>query len=554
MRTLRSELAAVVLAATALAAGGCEFVLGLDDPQLYLVTGTTGSGGTTSSGGGGSVSSGGGQICAPGMQIACPYFGPAGTEGIGNCKSGAKTCNDDGSGYSPCAGEVVPQPEDPTVIGDEGCDGYKPGEAIWSQGFGGIGNQLVTAISVDADDNTIVAGDFEGSIDFGGGKLSEVGGGDVFLAKLDAFGKFIWARSFGDVSSQTATDLAIDKGGNILLAGNFAGKINFGCGEMSSAGGQDIYLVRLGPTGECIASQRFGGTGDEFNTAVAISPTGVVYLTGRFSGMIDFGNGGMTSAGSTDAFLVKLDSSLMTLSAARYGDAAAQTATAIASTSGGDAVFTGAFKGAMTVDEQALTSAGGQDVFLARHNVSGADNWSASFGDVLDFQVGASVGVDPLDDIFLTGSFYGSLSFGLDKLTSAGGQDVFLAKLDPAGVPLWSQRFGDSGFEVPTALAADTKGNVFVAGHFNSTINFGGEDMQSAGGEDIFLAKLDSSGGHLWSQRFGDIGDGQEPQDIAVDSQGNVVMCGYLLSTIDFGNGPLTSLASQDVFIAKFAK
>jgi hypothetical protein len=63
---------------------------------------------------------------------------------------------------------------------------------------------------------------------------------------------------------------------------------------------------------------------------------------------------------------------------------------------------------------------------------------------------------------------------------------------------LWSKSFGNAGFDVATATAIDSAGNVVVTGYFQGTVDFGGGPLTTAGEDDIFVAKLDSSGNHLW--------------------------------------------------------
>lgn len=114
----------------------------------------------------------------------------------------------------------------------------------------------------------------------------------------------------------------------------------------------------------------------------------------------------------------------------------------------------------------------------------------------------------------------------------------------------WSQHFGDADEQSANSVAVDGSGNVFVTGYFSGTADFGGGPLTSAGG-DIFVAAFGASGSHLWSRRFGDA-DFQEGQEVATDGSGNVVVTGYFSGTADFGGGPLTSTGSEDIFVAKF--
>jgi hypothetical protein len=103
----------------------------------------------------------------------------------------------------------------------------------------------------------------------------------------------------------------------------------------------------------------------------------------------------------------------------------------------------------------------------------------------------------------------------------------------------WSSRFGDSDTQFGKAVAADALGNVFATGEFWGTVDFGGGPLTSAGGWDVVVAKLDAAGNHLWSKRFGD-GGFQFSEGVAVDGFDNVIITGTFSNSVNFGGGPLT--------------
>jgi hypothetical protein len=99
-------------------------------------------------------------------------------------------------------------------------------------------------------------------------------------------------------------------------------------------------------------------------------------------------------------------------------------------------------------------------------------------------------------------------------------------------------------------MAIDSAGNMVITGRFGSLVDFGGGPLTGAGQGDIFVAKLDPSGNHLWSADFGDE-DAQVAGGTAIDSAGSVVVTGCFAGTVDFGNGPLVSVGNEDVFLVK---
>lgn len=152
----------------------------------------------------------------------------------------------------------------------------------------------------------------------------------------------------------------------------------------------------------------------------------------------------------------------------------------------------------------------------------------------------------------MPGTFTDTVDFGGGPLTSAGGYDISLAKFDPHGNHIWSSRFGDIDQQQATTATVDQVGNVLVTGYFQGTVDFGAGPLISAGGFDIFLAKFDPNGNHLWSKRFGDSST-QKAFGGATDPSGNVLITGYFRDTVDFGGSLFFSAGSSDVFLAKFA-
>jgi hypothetical protein len=154
----------------------------------------------------------------------------------------------------------------------------------------------------------------------------------------------------------------------------------------------------------------------------------------------------------------------------------------------------------------------------------GSCRWSKRYAGSQE-QHPTALAVDTAGAAIITGFYRGSLDFGGGPLVSSGISDVFIAKIDAAGKPVWSRRAGGTGDDRAVAVATDAAGNVVLAGFFSDTIDFGGGPLVSAGSSDIFVVKLDAAGNHLWSKRFGDSAQ-QEAHAVAIDAAGNVVLGG----------------------------
>jgi hypothetical protein len=262
---------------------------------------------------------------------------------------------------------------------------------------------------------------------------------------------------------------------------------------------------------------------------------------------VDFGGGPIYSAGLYDVFLVKYSSAGQHMWSKRFGGSGNDTGMAIATDSAGNVIVVGSFEQSASFGGTTFSSSGLRDIFVAKYSPTGAHLWSKKFGSSGD-DVGYGVAVDSAGDVILSGKFQNTVNFGGANLTSAGGDDIFLAKFSGAtGAHVWSKGMGSTSSDASIGVDVDGSGNVVTTGYFTGSVNFGGTVL-SGSGIDVFVAKYSSAGAHIWSKRFGGF-DTQIPNGVAVGPSGEAVVTGYFAATIDFGTGLLTSLGSYDAFL-----
>jgi hypothetical protein len=489
--------------------------------------------------------------CEPGEVQDC-YSGPPGTADVGICAGGTRYCNDDGTGFGPCEGEVTPEAELCDTLGeDESCDGDPAcnGDHVWSKRYG---DKYQTGLSgaVDLSGNVAFIGTFEETTDFGGGLLTSAGGSDVYIAKLDTAGAHVFSKRFGNASSQQGGAVAFDKDGNIFITGSFQGSIDLGGGPLTSAGGDDIFVAMLDPKGKHIWSRRFGGVGAQYGSFIGVDSFGYVYVAGTFSGSLAFDFTTLTSAGGDDIYVANLDPAGDVLWSKRAGDLGTDRLNQMAVDTSGNVYLTGSFPTYIDFGGGLLTSAGADDAFAAELDYNGGHLWSRSYGDLVS-QAGTSIVVSELGDVYLTGDYQGTINLSGSPHTSAGGTDIFIAQLDASGSALWSKSVGGASDDHALHIAVDVAGNVLLTGQFQGTVNFGDGPLVSAGGNDVFVTKLDAYGEALWSQRFGDVAFGQVGRAVAADPDGNVLVVGTFGGTADFGGGPLVAKGTANAFVVK---
>jgi hypothetical protein len=420
----------------------------------------------------------------------------------------------------------------------------------WSKRFGDSSYQFGRSAALDASNNVIVTGQFSGAVDFGGGGLTSAGGDDIFVAKLDAAGNHVWSKRFGDALFQKGLSVAVDASGNAIVTGCFAGTVDFGGDSLTAAGSDDIFVAKFDAAGNHTWSKAFGDLVFQEGSSVAADALGNVIVTGFFRGTVDFGGGPLTEVGGFDIFVAKFDADGNHVWSKRFGDGSPQLSWSVTVDGPGDVIIAGQFEGTVDFGGGVLTSAGNNDIFVAKFDAAGNHVWSQRFGGSMD-DGASSVATDAAGNVCLTGSFLNTVNFGGADLVSAGFSDIFLVKFISTGAHQWSKRFGDGDGQTARSVAVVGSGDVILTGVFAGTIDFGGGVLTDAGAGDLFVAKFDAGGNHLGSKRFGD----ENFQDVAgasVDDRGNVIVIGGFEGLLNFGGGALTGAGGWDIFLVSF--
>lgn len=222
----------------------------------------------------------------------------------------------------------------------------------------------------------------------------------------------------------------------------------------------------------------------------------------------------------------------------------------IAVDASGNIYITGDFYGTATFGNTSITSNGGADIFVAKYNKSGSLIWVKKAGGT-GSDYGENIAVDGNGNIYVTGRFKNTTTIGAITLISAGVDDVFTAKYTNSGEVEWAQKAGGNSNDEITGMVADIIGNVYITGNFKNSVFFGNTTIVSAGDKDIFIAKYDSGGILQWVEKAGGVSE-DSSQGITIDANENVYITGYFYNISNFGNYSVTSAGSSDIFTAKY--
>lgn len=294
------------------------------------------------------------------------------------------------------------------------------GSLAWSKTLGGKCQDdagQVASIAITTQDDVVITGSFCSSVDFGNGPIASTGSTDTFVAKLRgsdgscAPAQGYWGKVLGDANAQYGRRIAVDPAGNILVAGDFNGTMNFGTGALTSAGATDVYLAKLTSSGAASWAQRFGDPDAQVVGGLSVDNLGGPVLTGTMQGSVNFGGGPLV---------------------ALYN------------------VPTG---------------------FIARFNSSGLYKWSMQIGGYSSID---DLGSDGTGNLVLTGTFKGDVDFGSGPLSSNGiNSDVFAVKLASDNSVVWAKRFGDAASQFAAGIAVASSGESTIVGKTEGQVDFG---------------------------------------------------------------------------------
>jgi len=240
--------------------------------------------------------------------------------------------------------------------------------------------------------------------------------------------------------------------------------------------------------------------------------------------------------------------------AKRYGGQNGKSPGGMVTDTDGNIYMTGSFYQQIQFGNTTLTTQGADATFVAKTDPSGNVLWATRF-DGTSSNVGRRITVDVQGNIYTTGVFSGTTTFGTFTLVSQSELDIFVVKQEPSGDVLWVTPFaGTQNSAYSQAIVTDLQSNVYTVGNFrDDSITFGDLTLTRPVGTTVnaFIVKQDPSGNVLWAKNFGET-NSTSIWKTTMDNLGNLYIVGNFSGIVNFGNITMTNLGGgKDLFLAK---
>ncbi len=359
------------------------------------------------------------------------------------------------------------------------------GSVVWARQVFSIGDNDNSGVCIDEHTNSVyVTGSMDGDATFGSTVVSGNPGTYVYVAKYDSQGNTKWVVSSQPNAScdNFGKAIATDASGNVYATGSFGCMMAIGTSTLTTSGTDyDMFLAKYDSSGVFQWVIQGGSANDDEGNGVCVNNTGNIFVAGKFGGSATFGTMTVNSYGTEDIFLSKYNAAGAIQFVEHAGTVDADAAKAICADGSGNIYITGNVNNTSaltsTFGSITLNGIGYNDIFLAKYNSSGVAQWAVSAGNANSGEAGHSVTTDAMGNVYISGDFGFSSTFGSTVLNKQGAGifDGFVAQCNSSGIFQWAKQIGTNGSDGPTqGISLDGAGDIYAIGLLdNASGSFG---------------------------------------------------------------------------------
>ncbi|RYY32611.1 MAG: hypothetical protein EOP46_18560 [Sphingobacteriaceae bacterium] len=413
-------------------------------------------------------------------------------------------------------------------------------------------------------DNVYITGSTYGpagtTVNFGDVSLRLGGGSDAFIARYDRKGVAIWAKILGGLSDEWGYATAVDKSGNVYVAGSFNNTavidgITLTAKLIDTHLGRnqfDMFLVKYDKDGNQLWLKQVSGAGYERPVGIAIDNNGKILVTGYFDSSIAFETTGTTTTAGPAFFITSFnaDGSLNWNKIQGEGKNGTIQPKSIKVTSKGNIIVYGAFSGTKKLGTTMYTS-GDSDIFLMKLNAQGDITWERTFG--WSTTEANGLAVDDDESTYLAGDYKSMLKIGNITLSGDNVRNGFLASYDKDGIVLWANKINDDAAQTTeSALDLSCYNNkIYLSGFYGGKLTLGNTTLTTMGGVlQGFIVAYNPDGSVVQAQNLAS--RSVIPSKFQIDNSGNAALYGTFSGTFTLDNKDYTPLGNNTVFLAVY--
>jgi len=399
-----------------------------------------------------------------------------------------------------------------------------------------------TTVASGQDGQFYLSGEFLDTVQFGDKLLISAGGTDIFLVKYTAEGNAVWSNRIGAADYDFVQKIITDEEGNVIVTGYFYGTTQIGQDQYTSYGSQDLFVAKYNSGGDFLWSYRAGGPMADYITGLTLDTDQNIVTTGYFYDGISFGDTNILASSSSDIFLAKFDTDGELLWVTSAGGSSSDQARSASCDPEGNILLTGSFYNDITLGDTTISTINPVGVVIARYLPDGQLEQAFQLnGTYLSTEVTIVAG--RLGDFYISGNFSEQLIFG-DETFDAGefNQDIYTAKYDASCNLQWAKHAYSAASDQVMGIETDPYNNIYLTGHYLDTIHF---DLLTlpytmcCGSREIFIVSYSAAGEVLWGEQI--TGTRASVQSMAMNGQGELLLSGLFTEEVIFGHLTLSN-------------
>jgi len=412
---------------------------------------------------------------------------------------------------------------------------------------GGNGMEESGPMISDPDGNLYVTGKYDSTCYFGNHSVPFSASGNMFLAKYNPSSGFLWAVAPLSSHGAQGEALAFDDQGSVYVTGYFSGIVNFGNGFIFAAPYVNTFIAKYSSSGNLIWAKQVAGDNNN-PRGIAGDHEGNLYVAGQFDGALDYDTIHVSSF-NTSCFLLKIGRNGNAEWISRSGGAGYTYPGSVTVDPSGNIVLSGTFLNPVSFGTVKLDGFGSYDIFICKMSPSGSVTWAVQAGGTDDDE-GSSVVCGNDGSVYINGFYENIAHFGPYVLNTGAGSGSFAtyaAKLDVAGNFAWANSF-DVACRSNNVMCIDAGNNIYLTSSFWGSAEVGPSILWSHGYGDVYIIKIDEDGQVLWAKGAGSnyVDDGL---GIALLPQGDIAVTGIISDGAVFDSIAVAS-GSNSIFIA----